>query len=489
MAMRKERPIRTATGWRIELGKIVVDADHPYHDRNAIRVVLTVRNNGTIVYRNTVNLTAARARRGVIKTMKARKIKLPGRVLIALDEACRSGGGRREDEGRRDDGYDISETPPLDLAGLTTAFRKWLLIRDEALLPVFVGAILAHRLGDDPVWLLIVGPPGGTKSELLRSLYRYPGIYALSDLTPRTLASGLDRGNPSLLSRLDQEILVLKDFTTVLEGARDERQKVLGQLREIHDGRFDQAWGTGRELHWEGRLGFVAGVTEVIDQHQAAMAILGERFVTFRPIMPHRRKMARYALRSRGKRQEMRRELATAMHGFLRSRSGARPGVTEDVLDILSIVADFVTRARSPVRRGGSNRELLYAPEPEAPTRLAKSLLSLASGIALAFDSPSMGKRELRLVIRVAFDCLPGLRHRIIDVLLRDHEVPGERGLPAPEIAKALRSSPTAVRRALEDLHALRVVRRRKVGAEFHWRVREQYTEVLVCFREASRTA
>ena len=65
------------------------------------------------------------------------------------------------------------------------------------------------------------------------------------------------------LARLKDEILVLKDFTTVLQRHREERQKILAQLREIYDGRFDKVWGTGRELHWRGRLGFLAGVAEI----------------------------------------------------------------------------------------------------------------------------------------------------------------------------------------------------------------------------------
>ena len=73
----------------------------------------------------------------------------------------------------------------------------------------------------------------------------------------------------------DGQILVFKDFTIVLEMSRDKRQAVLAQFREIYDGKFDKVWGNGQELHWEGRLGFVAGVTPAIDKHHAVMAILG----------------------------------------------------------------------------------------------------------------------------------------------------------------------------------------------------------------------
>ena len=89
----------------------------------------------------------------------------------------------------------------------------------------------------------------------------------LSDLTDKTLASGLtpDKGDdPSLLSRLLNAVMVFKDFTTVLEMRREQRAAVLAQLREIYDGRFDKSWGTGKELHWQGRLSVLAGVTSAV---------------------------------------------------------------------------------------------------------------------------------------------------------------------------------------------------------------------------------
>jgi hypothetical protein len=56
-----------------------------------------------------------------------------------------------------------------------------------------------------------------------------PDTYFLSELTARTFASGLEThgADPSLLARLQQEVLLLKDFTTVLEMHHDERQAIL----------------------------------------------------------------------------------------------------------------------------------------------------------------------------------------------------------------------------------------------------------------------
>jgi len=467
------KPARMPNGWRLEVqadgrGPVLLEVVSPRVDRGAVRVALTVRTGKTILLRDTVNLTSERARAKVLRRLKEKRVALDERPLVVLDEACRTWTPPAENA-QRDGGADTSEkVPPLTLEGLGAAVRRWLLIRDPALLPVLTGAVLAHRLDGDPVWPLIVAPPGGTKTELLRALYGYRGIYPLSELTAKTFASGLEvpgGADPSLLTRLTNEILVLKDFTSVLEMRREDRQTILAQLREIYDGRYDKTWGTGRELHWEGRLGFVAGVTPIIDKHQGAMSILGERFVLFRPSMPDRKELAKAALRSRGHERQMRRELAAAMRGFLSARGSALPTVEATVVDRIATVADFVTRARSGVQRDGYRRELEYAPEPEAPTRFAKVLLALASGIALAYDSPAVTDRELSLVLRVALDCLPLIRHRVIAALVQGTIASDEEGrLSTSEIAGTAQFSSAAVRRALEDLQALEVLVCHKTG-------------------------
>src|SRR5262249_10425450 len=143
--------------------------------------------------------------------------------------------------------------------------------------------VAAHRLGGEPVWLLIVGPPSSAKTEMLGFLAELPEVESLSELTARTFASGLTGPNdPSLLARLKTELLIFKDFTSVLELHREERQRALAQLREIYDGRFDKTWGTGKVFHWQGRLGFLAACTPVIDRHYSVMSILGQRFVLLR---------------------------------------------------------------------------------------------------------------------------------------------------------------------------------------------------------------
>jgi hypothetical protein len=486
-------PTWTGAGWQVRIARngrapLTVATMELDKDRRGVRTTLSVRLGEGLTYRDKVNLTSAHSRARVLAALAKKDITLDERALIALEEVWRT-PVKPIAKAEAERSFDQAE--PLDLAGLRAAFDRWLLIRDADLLPVIVGTVLAHRLGGEPVWLLLVAPPGGTKTEPLRALYGCPGMYPLSELTPKTFPSGLEvpgGQDPSLLRRLTNEILLLKDLTTVLEMRREDRQATLAQLREIYDGRYDKTWGTGRELHWEGCLGFLAGVTPIIDKHQGVMSILGERFVLFRTVLPDRKKLARQALQSSTHEREMREELARAMRGFLAGRDVRAPRADDVTLDRIAAVADFVTRARSGVQRDRSKRELEYAPEPEAPTRFAKVLLALAGGVALAYDSPTIGARELRLVLRVAVDCLPLIRHRVIAALAQTSiEAEGD-ALSTGHVAGAAQFSTTAIRRTLEDLQALAVITCVKggTGKPDLWTLAPEWAEI---FRSLERDA
>jgi hypothetical protein len=127
----------------------------------------------------------------------------------------------------------------LTLDQLEARFDKQLLLADRDVVKVVIANVVANRLDGDPLWLFLIGPPSGVKTELLRSVNGIPLVYPLSDLTTHTFASGMKGPDASLLSKLDHgTILVLKDFTTVLSMNRDMRGEILevmgnGQEHEV----------------------------------------------------------------------------------------------------------------------------------------------------------------------------------------------------------------------------------------------------------------
>lgn len=477
--------IPTRHGCRLDAGDLAIEAESPYLDRGVIRATLTVRQDGAIHHRDTVNLTSERSRAKLLAKLAEKAIDLDERAIVALDEACRARPSFNGDEAQKKtcDGAPVFSGTVPTLAALTRVVRRWLLLGDRDLLPIVLGAVCGHRLAKDASpWLLLVAPSSGTKTEVLRMLWAATGIFPLSELTARTLASGLDNQgkDPSLLARLSDEILVLKDLTTVLELRPDERQAIFAQLREVYDGRYDKAWGTGKELHWRGRLGFLAGVTAVIDQHHHAMAILGPRFVLLRSRSPDRESAAVQAMANNGREEEMRDELAGATATFLASLGDRpRPAVPADTERWLAKVATFTTIARSPVLRDGYKRELDHAPEPEMPMRFAKQLKTLAQGIALVSSRQEVGPKERRRIARVALDCIPAIRRL---VLLELAEQDGDVG--TGRVAAGVQCATTTARRALEDLQALKLVVRISggKGKEDRWRPTQRCRSLLTLF-------
>ena len=358
------------------------------------------------------------------------------------------------------------------------------------LLPILLGALTAHRFGGTQVWLLLVAPPSGTKTELIRALWGVAGVYPLSELTARTFASGLDThdDDPSLLARLHNEVLLLKDFTTVLEMHRQERQAILAQLREIYDGRFDKAWGTGKELHWEGRLGFLAGVTPIIDSYHSVLSVLGERFVLLRVQQAARKDVAAKAIRNAQHEGRLREELTGVVASFMQSLPEMPPAVPEELCAQLADLTDFVTRCRSGTHRDGYKRELEYAPEPEMPARLAKQLFELLRGVALVCGHQEVTQDDYERIARVALDCIPAARRIVLRAVALLTEVEAD-ALTTTKVAQTTQYSTAAVRRALEDLQALGILHVTKGGQGIadKWHPQEEWQVALDTLKKVER--
>ena len=164
--------------------------------------------------------------------------------------------------------------------------RKYLYVKDEGPILITIAVALSNKLAGDPVWLMLIAPPGGTKSEIIRSFSSNGKVnefvHPISTLTPSTFVSGLPE-NEDLLPRIDGKIVTLKDFTTILTKQKDARNEILGQLREIYDGHFSKETGSGvGTKYYDSKITVIAGVTPVIDTFAGVQSLLGERFLRIR---------------------------------------------------------------------------------------------------------------------------------------------------------------------------------------------------------------
>jgi hypothetical protein len=360
-----------------------------------------------------------------------------------------------------------SSRPGGPLDAVQQAVEDYLLLDDPDVLPILMAAVAAHKLDVSPVWLLIVGPPSSAKTELITLLKGLTHVHFLSDLTPNTLASGYvvsaGTAEPSLLDRLKNHVLAVKEFTTVLSKRSDVRGELLAQLREVYDGTLSKAWGTQKEFTWDGRVSFIAGVTDEIDRQHAVMSSLGPRFLFLRMRQPDRKAVARRALENRNLGYSQK-AAQKAVKQFFRDLTEELPAAPEHLQQRLIDIADFVTRARSIVHKDEKG-DAESAPNPEVPGRFVRQLHGLAAGLAVVHGRALIADQDVDLVERVALDCLPPGRRHIIDVL-RAHAT----AVPFATIrAESRMLSESTIRRELDALQLLGTVNK----SEGNWVLQE----------------
>jgi hypothetical protein len=348
---------------------------------------------------------------------------------------------------------------PCTVEDAVRKFEYWLYLPDHGGVLAALASIAANHLDGDPVYLLEVGGSGSGKTEAVTSCTELPDVYQASTLTEASLLSGSSKkdwaegARGGLLMEIgDFGFVAMKDFTSILSMSGDRRAGVLSALREIYDGRYTRYVGTdgAQALEWEGKIGFLGGVTQAIDGAHSVMGVMGERFILYRLFVLDQRRIALAALRQDGRKKWMREELSRAVCGVFANGVEKSTALTESDEEKAINLAILVARARSAVMRSGRNREIEIVLEPEAPTRITKALACLWAG-ADAIGLPH--ETGWDLVAKVGRDSVPRVRWQVLMALYAE---PG--WVSSAAVASAARLPTTSTRHSLEELYAHGVV-------------------------------
>lgn len=351
------------------------------------------------------------------------------------------------------------------------AYSKWLQLDEPDVIKVLFGTCFANRMQGEPVWLFLVAPPGGMKSELLMSLKEHGSIYATTSLTPHAMVSGAyspDGKDPSLLPHLDEKILVIKDFTTILTMHYSQRDEIFGIFRDVYDGSTGKNFGTGVRREYNVKFGILAGVTNKIEAFGVVHQSLGERFLKFRASEDKRESeedKIRRALSNVNQEVAMRAELTQVAARCLdRPMPEVPPSLSSTLTDRLIALAQLTSMLRGVVERDRFDKTVQYRPSYEVGTRLAKQLAKLGIGIAIFMGKSQVDEEEFTIMQRVAMDTAPD---RIETIVRRMWAA--DRELRTQEIADLTRLPQATVFRVLQDLELLRIVDRSGDGQKHMW--------------------
>lgn len=319
----------------------------------------------------------------------------------------------------------------MTLAELKAEVNKYQYFEDNSVVDTVLAATIASHLGAaDPIWLIVIGPSAGGKSQIIRpiSLADPEFIHRIDDLTENTFLSGkTGKGNEeiSLLNTIGPRgIIAISDFSVIFSKAAEVKSAILSQFRMIYDGEMTKYSGAKKEpIRWKGKLSMIAGATPSIYRTFEEHADMGERFIHFRmkDNDSARIGMRRYA-RHKGA-TDVDLVLKSVYRAYLEPiirHDWLRPAeVKEDEATAIVEAAVFAEQARAPAVfdwRGN----MIEAPVPATSGRVTGQLLSLAEGfIRMNEIEGGIGLRssDLKLLRWCAYSLINERKRKCLRVL------------------------------------------------------------------------
>lgn len=395
---------------------------------------------------------------------------------------------------------------------LDREFRKTFLIEDPGILALIVDTVIANQMDMDPVWLFLVAPSSGGKSEFITSLNDIEQggqklIYPISDLTTNTFASGQKKKGKetSLLHKMPPgSIMTFKDFTSMLSKNKDARTEIMGQLREIYDKEYTKRTGTGDDIVWRGKVGAIAGATELVYDFQEDFAAMGDRFIMYSIKQPDRDLLLDFVMKNKEdpnfNKDASRAHLRACMKSYIEyilanlkeDETQLAPETKEDIKN----VANFCTLVRSGVVVDKRKGTVEFVPTAEMPTRMIEQLLAISSAtLARHASEPLSGGKntphalghltdgEKYVLYKIAFDSIPKKRRMALKKLAQY-----TGGITTKGLAVSINYQTSVVQGWLNQLNGLGVCTREAKGGNQGdlWKLNPRYRDIMVKFENIS---
>lgn len=349
--------------------------------------------------------------------------------------------------------------------------KQWFFQPDLDALRISLAATAAHyQIQSEPVWLYVIGVPGSGKTScVVECLSVFDKVRMLSDLSVSALISGWSKaGNHpkyGILREMGESgIFLFKDFTTILTKRREDRDQILGALREIYDGRYSRHFGVSAksEVLWQGKVSAIAAVTPVIETMWSVNNKMGDRFVQVRLPRVDGIETAKFARRQNGHKKEIKEKLHSLTLDFIDlSTLGNCSSTTPLIEQQMDALAEVVAWSRCHVDRDQKDR-IMFAGQPEMPTRLIQAFTQIATAHASLFRRTEVIAEDVRLARRVAIDTIPFSRLKLLN------SIPDGADISRAEVCRLTGYANTTTGYIADELRALNIVKLSKDDSDEH---------------------
>ena len=316
-----------------------------------------------------------------------------------------------------------STTPHLlAFTRLRITAQKWMHRPDMDALRIVLAAAKALDLHMRPVWIMLIGPGSVGKTEFfIQSAKAYRPHEVADDLTIPGLLSGSNKNyDKGVLRRLGKRgLLLVPDFTVILNQSEDKRTAIMGVWRRIYDGEYERKVD-GEQLVWKGSINVILACTNAIERYYRVHSDMGERFLSVR--LDKRDACDDLAHKQEAQEQDhdgFQAEVREAARQYLETETDDKPELTFALRKVVLQWADLISLGRIGVSRNYKD-EIVGVAQEEGASRASQQIMSLVAADALLQGQEEANGRQIQLVKRVAFDSIPSNRRAVLQVLSPD---------------------------------------------------------------------
>ena len=390
-----------------------------------------------------------------------------------------------------------------DLRG---ALSERLVLKERTLraMPVVLSGALSTFLPGSPLWMFIVAQASSGKTTIIDGFGTDNEYAHVEDkFGPKTLVSGWRSGSEdaSLLPKLQNKILFIKEFTTILGMADSVQKELFDLLRGVYDGHTRVSYGNGevREYGMDGdpiHFTIIAGVTNEI--YRINQASLGERFVRIEYLDNSESNIdiTRAAIRGTSSPNLgpfVRRNVLGFFHTMANKHfpvvNGSRvvsgeklPEINEHWENRIASLAEVVAHLRAKVSKD-RDKQIEYRPVQEVGARLGVQFAKLARASVYTLGESEINERIYPYVAQCGVDTAARFPYEICRLLYRMQK---ENGCTRQTISGKLGISSTKTFNVLGDMRELGYIETGKVhngtGAggrqSDKWRLEESFCEL-----------
>ena len=355
----------------------------------------------------------------------------------------------------------LAWTPP-DLEKIHNLVKDHLKVRingklDWMICDIVLGMAISRSFWPeiDPLWLFVLAPSGGGKTEHFRMVKLCKKVYTIDTLTSKSLVSGYkaDEKKYGIAAEIDGKVVFVKDMSNMLTESKEERNATFGMLRNAYDGELEKGYGT-KEGKSSAKCSFdlMVGITPIIDSYFMFLSQLGERFLKVRFRVQGREILESILLGDPKVFTERRKKLQRMIKEFIESLDPQQVEFPVEEYPLLMDMIELCTKCRTSLWVKGEGDRRCYTGQEEVPSRIGFQVKKLWNVVCNVRGKTKVEEEELALIARVLLQT-PPLDRMLLIYYLAKHKIAN-----TPDLAAFIKSSQYNTEQILDELSQLDVM-------------------------------